>query len=254
VVVVHVTTRVPVRSLEADAFGRTVPFWPDASRTRWQGLVGLDVELGAGRHVVTVRAVASADSVVTTTHALEVVARTFAERHLRVDPRYSDPPPSARPRIAAEAARLEAIFGGISRDRTPEIPLDQPVPEPSSSPFGSRSFFNRQPRGRHNGVDFPSPAGTGVRAPGAGRVVLVDDLYFTGTTVVIDHGFGLYSLFAHLERATTEPGRDVARGDLVGLVGATGRATGPHLHWSARLQRARVDPLSLLAPQTGTAR
>ena len=180
-------------------------------------------------------------------HPLTVEPKAFAERHLRVDPRFSDPPPSVRPRIAREAARLEAIFSAIGRSDAPDVPLAAPVPQPSSSPFGSRSFFNKLPRGRHNGVDFPSPAGADIHAPGSGRVVLVDDLYFTGNTVVIDHGLGLYTLFAHLERTIAKEGLDVQRGDVVGLVGATGRATGPHLHWSVRLQGARVDPLSLLS-------
>jgi len=246
VVVLLVTSPAPLRALDARAFNRPIPLWPDASRTGWRGLVGLDVELAAGPYSVTLAATAADGRTATATHALDVGAKTFAERHLRVDPRYSDPPPSARPRIEREAARLSAIFEAVSRAGTPELALTPPVPEPASSPFGSRSFFNKQPRSRHNGVDFPSPAGTEIHAPAAGRVVLVDDLYFTGNTVVVDHGFGLYSLFAHLQRATTDAGTVVRRGDVLGLVGATGRATGPHLHWSMRLLGARVDPLSLL--------
>jgi murein DD-endopeptidase MepM/ murein hydrolase activator NlpD len=86
-----------------------------------------------------------------------------------------------------------------------------------------------------------------VAAPAAGRVVLAEDLFFTGNTVVIDHGLGLYSLLAHLSRIDVVPGHAVARGQRVGLLGATGRVTGPHLHWTVRLGEARVDPLRLLA-------
>ena len=107
-------------------------------------------------------------------------------------------------------------------------------------------MFNGEPRQPHGGADFPSPTGTPIAAPGGGRVVLVRDLYFTGQTVVLDHGLGLYSLFAHLSAVDVHVGDVVEAGARIGLVGATGRVTGPHLHWAIRLNGARVDPLSLL--------
>jgi murein DD-endopeptidase MepM/ murein hydrolase activator NlpD len=96
-------------------------------------------------------------------------------------------------------------------------------------------------------VDFSSPRGTPVRAPAAGIVVLASDLFFTGNTVVLDHGAGVVSVFAHLSSTTVQPGESVSEGAPLGLVGATGRATGPHLHWSVRLHGSRVDPLSVVA-------
>jgi murein DD-endopeptidase MepM/ murein hydrolase activator NlpD len=121
-----------------------------------------------------------------------------------------------------------------------------PVPHPRGSPFGSRSIFNGVPRDRHAGLDFASPAGAVIRAPAAGRIVLVDDLYFTGNTVVVDHGAGVYSVLAHMQRTFVEVGQDVARGARLGTVGATGRATAAHLHWSVRVGGTRVDPASVL--------
>ena len=115
------------------------------------------------------------------------------------------------------------------------------------SGFGVRSVYNGEPRAPHSGADFASPSGTPVLAPGGGRVVLAEPLYFTGQTVVIDHGLGLVSLLAHLSRIDVRVGADVVAGARVGLVGATGRATGPHLHWTVRLQGARVDPMSVIA-------
>jgi murein DD-endopeptidase MepM/ murein hydrolase activator NlpD len=106
--------------------------------------------------------------------------------------------------------------------------------------------FNGQSRGSHSGADFLSPAGTPVKAPNAGRVVLARDLYYTGNTVIIDHGLGLFSLLAHLSQIDVKAGDTVAAGDVIGKVGATGRVTGPHLHWTVRDNNARVDPLSLL--------
>jgi murein DD-endopeptidase MepM/ murein hydrolase activator NlpD len=247
IVTLRVSSPTPLRSVNAEWAGRTRPLWADDSTgTKWTGLVGLDVEVAPGSQPVVITGVTRAGATAGAEHALEIAPKQFAERHLRVDPRFSDPPPSVRPRIAREAAKLEEIFRTVTRALTPDVPFAPPVPEAPNSRFGLRSFFNKQPRGRHNGVDFPSPAGTPVHAPAGGQIVLVDALYFTGNTVVIDHGYGVYTLFAHLERTATTVGADVARGALVGYVGSTGRATGPHLHWSLRLNGARVDPTSLM--------
>ena len=102
-------------------------------------------------------------------------------------------------------------------------------------------------RSAHSGGDFLSPSGTPIHAPAAGRIVLAENLYFSGNTVIIDHGAGLFSLLAHMSVVDVKTGDRVATGDVVGKVGATGRVTGPHLHWTVRANGARVDPLSLLA-------
>jgi murein DD-endopeptidase MepM/ murein hydrolase activator NlpD len=107
--------------------------------------------------------------------------------------------------------------------------------------------FNGQPRNPHSGADFLSPSGTPIHAPNAGRVMLARELYFSGNTVVIDHGLGLFSLLAHLSAIDVHEGDRVAADQVVGRVGATGRVTGPHLHWAVRAGAARVDPLSVLA-------
>jgi murein DD-endopeptidase MepM/ murein hydrolase activator NlpD len=112
--------------------------------------------------------------------------------------------------------------------------------------FGSRSVFNGQPRNPHAGVDFRGGVGTPIAAPGAGTVAMAEDLYFTGQTVVIDHGGAMHSILAHMSEIRVREGQQVEPGDIVGFVGATGRVTGPHLHWSIRLLGARVDPLSVL--------
>ena len=122
-----------------------------------------------------------------------------------------------------------------------------PVAEQATSSFGARSVFNGQARTPHSGADFPSPAGTPIHAPNSGRVVLAHELYFTGNTIVIDHGLGLFSLLAYLSSFAVHEGDQVEAGQIVGAVGATGRVTGPHLHWAVRANDARVDPLSVLS-------
>ena len=107
--------------------------------------------------------------------------------------------------------------------------------------------MNGQERSPHSGTDFKGASGTPIKAPNGGSVVLTADLYYSGNTVIIDHGFGLYSYFCHLSRFESQEGDTVGAGDIVGYVGATGRVTGPHLHWTVRLVKTRVDPLSLMA-------
>jgi murein DD-endopeptidase MepM/ murein hydrolase activator NlpD len=107
--------------------------------------------------------------------------------------------------------------------------------------------FNGEPRSPHAGTDFLSPAGTPIHAPAGGRIAVARNLFFTGNTVIIDHGLGVFSMLAHLSRVDVHEGDTIARGQTVGLVGATGRVTGPHLHWALRVGPARVDALSALA-------
>jgi murein DD-endopeptidase MepM/ murein hydrolase activator NlpD len=231
-------------ALTATLGDRSIPMWQVAPRA-WRGLAGLDVEQAPGPLALTVTATPKHGPALSRTVTLDVQPAAFLERHLTVAPRFVDPPASVRPRIDREALRLRAIYDTVSTARPPG-PFVAPVPHPRSSPFGSRSVFNGQPRDRHAGLDFASPAGAVVRAPAAGRVVLAAPLYFTGNTVVLDHGYGVYSILAHLQRTFVKEGGLVASGARLGTVGATGRATAPHLHWSVRLGTTRVDPASVL--------
>ena len=173
--------------------------------------------------------------------------KSFPTRRLTVDEAFVNPPPAVTKRIDDEAARLNAIWDASAPERLWTDSFVRPVPHEANSRFGSRSVLNGQARSPHGGADFASPTGTPIKAPNAGKVVLAEDLYYTGGTVVIDHGLGLLSLFAHMSRIDVREGQTVDRGAVVGLVGATGRVTGAHLHWTLRANGARVDPLSLLA-------
>jgi murein DD-endopeptidase MepM/ murein hydrolase activator NlpD len=214
--------------------------------TTWRALAGIDLDIEPGAHAVTVEAGPRA-APARATRSLEVAAKRFPTRRLTVNPTYVNPPATVLARIEEEAKRLAAIWRESAASPLWNDAFTAPVPERANSAFGTRSIFNGQPRSPHGGADFPSPAGTPIRAPNAGRVVLADDLYYTGQTVAIDHGLGLVSLFAHLSAIDVAQGATVERGAVVGRVGATGRVTGAHLHWTVRAAGARVDPLSLLA-------
>jgi murein DD-endopeptidase MepM/ murein hydrolase activator NlpD len=257
VVVVTATGAAPRASVQANVFGRVVPLFP-ADAGVFQGLVGIDLDVRPGTYRVTVTADEPGGASRTATRNLVVRAKTFPTRRLTVDPRFVEPPPDVQARIAEENALLGRLWSDSAPRRLWEGPFLPPVPDAANSAFGSRSVFNGQARSPHGGADFASPSGRPVEAPNSGRVVLARDLYYTGHTVVLDHGLGLVSLFAHLSATSVSEGDQVQTGTVVGRVGATGRVTGAHLHWTVRLGGARVDPLSLTAATalvaTGAAR
>ena len=213
----------------------------------WRALVGIDLGVVAGPYLVTIDATLDDGSQASHIETLTVEAKDFPTRELRVAPRFVNPPPSQLQRIERERRQLGELFRAIGPEPGWRGSFVRPIEVSVISGFGVRSIYNGEPRAPHGGADFASPTGTPVLAPGGGRVVLAEPLYFTGETVVIDHGLGLVSLLAHLSRIDVRVGRDVVAGAQVGLVGATGRVTGPHLHWTVRLQGARVDPLSVIA-------
>jgi len=231
-------------TLTATAFDRPVHL-SSRSPGVWEGLLGVDVVQKPGSYPVVVTVTRADGTTASAQTTVAVTARHFTTRKLSVDARFVEPNPADTARIAAEADRLAAIWKSVS-DRHWHGPFTAPVAGPATSNFGSRSIFNGQPRAPHAGIDYRGAVGTPIVAPNAGRVVLAEDLFLTGNTVVVDHGLGLYSLFAHMSRLDVKAGDDVSTGTPVGLVGATGRVTGPHLHWSVRLGAARVDPASLL--------
>jgi murein DD-endopeptidase MepM/ murein hydrolase activator NlpD len=227
------------------AFNRRAPAFA-VSTTTWRALVGIDLDVKPGSYAITIET-GPPSAPTRTVQPVTIVRKVFQTRRLTVAEAYVNPPPDVEARIESEAARLSGLFGADATPRLWTGRFVRPVNDPANSAFGSRSILNGQPRSPHGGTDFLSEAGTPVHAPNGGHVVLVDDLYYTGNTVVIDHGQGLVSLFAHLSAVNVQVNQDVKTGDLIGLVGATGRVTGPHLHWTVRLGNARVDPLSLVA-------
>jgi murein DD-endopeptidase MepM/ murein hydrolase activator NlpD len=212
----------------------------------WRALIGIDLEVKPGSYPVTVIAGANAHSVAAEL-PLVVGRGVFRTRRLTVKDAFVTPPAAEQARIEEDARLLAAVWASSADERYWSAAFARPVPGAANSAFGTRSVFNGQRRNPHGGADFLSGAGTPVHAPNAGRVVVARDLYFSGNTVVIDHGLGLFSMLAHLSAIHVQEGDAVAADQVVGLVGATGRVTGPHLHWAVRAGNARIDPLSLLA-------
>ena len=243
-VVLTLTTSSSVTEVRARAFGRDLKPTRTSS-TEWQILIGIDLDTKPGRYDVSISTSPSEKERLT--HLLTVLPKTFATRKLTVDAAFVNPSAEQAARIKDDTARLNGAWVSSVPTSLWSGAWARPVPGAANSVFGTRSIFNGEPRSPHSGADFQGAAGTPVKAPNSGRVVLAGDLYFTGNTVVIDHGAGLFSLFAHLRSLNVREGDMVATDALLGELGATGRVTGPHLHWAVRLDGARVDPLSLLA-------
>lgn len=185
-------------------------------------------------------------------HAVLVVGSyPYPEQHLTVEERMVRLSPADLARAQRESAEVEKLWSLHTRPRF-TLPLTAPLAEPvRGGNFGARRVFNGEPRSPHSGIDYRVPAGTPVRAVAPGRVVLVGDHFFAGRSVYLDHGGGLISMVFHLSEILVWEGKEVRAGEVLGKVGATGRATGPHLHLGLRWHGARVDPGPLLDPSGG---
>lgn len=212
----------------------------------WRGLFGIDVEMTPGPKVLQLRGTRLSAPPVEGAHTFEVAKKAVRTRRIRVNPKFVTPPKSAWPRIEEETALLNALFRTASDERLWTLNAVRPVEGVAVSGFGVRSVLNGQPRGPHNGLDLAAVTGTPVYAPTPGIVSYARPFYYSGNTVILDHGHGLFSTMAHLSVIDVKEGQRVAQGELLGKVGATGRVTGPHLHWAVRLHGDRVDPLKLV--------
>jgi murein DD-endopeptidase MepM/ murein hydrolase activator NlpD len=236
----------PLREVRVSAFDRSFLCFETADPLKWSGLIGIDLDTTPGQYVVHVTGLDADGTAVTVDYPMTVAPKKFATRTLTVDERYVSPPREALARIRMESEKVRAVFDAVSPERYWTEPFALPVPGRPISEFGKRSVYNGHPRSPHAGTDFAGATGTPIRAPNAGKVVLAANLYYSGNTIILDHGRGLYSYFGHMSAFSAHEGDTVAAGDVVGKVGATGLVTGPHLHWSVRLAGTRVDPLSLV--------
>jgi len=242
----------PRSQVQAKVFGKTFPFFADGKGRTWRGLVGIDLGASPGSYTIRLQITDKSGKAQVCEHPIRIRSKTFPTRRLTVDEKFVTPPKEVLGRIEAEGKRVSAIFAATDAQRYWQGAFAAPVPGPSISSFGKRNILNGKPRSPHSGADFEAAEGEPINAPNTGRVVLAEDLYYSGNTVIIDHGQGLYSYLAHMSRSSVKEGDRVARGEVVGRVGATGRVTGPHLHWSVRLVGTRVDPLSLIAVSRST--
>jgi hypothetical protein len=244
----------PMQDLRAVFGGQQVHFWQEGGREDvLLGFLGLDLGLPVGPLPLTLTARNAGGALVSCSALINVQDAQFAEDHLKVSNRFVEVKPKNRERTKREAERLRKIFATVSPEPLWGGSFQPPlkVMKPSGN-FGRRRFFNGEPRSPHTGEDLTANLGTPIYAPQGGRVVLAENLFFAGNAVILDHGLGLFTFFAHMSSIKVKKGSTVIAGEVLGLVGATGRVTGAHLHWSARQGKARINPLKLLTLPLGT--
>ncbi len=210
---------------------------------RQVAIVGIHLNAEPGTHKLQLRySDGTADW-----RSFTVAPKQYTEQRLTIEnPRMVNPLAEDLARIREESARMRAQYVRFSEPVGSPQPFVQPVAGPLSSSFGRRRILNGEPRSPHSGLDIAADTGTPILAPAAGVVTLTGDFYFNGNTVFVDHGHGLISMMCHLSRIDVAEGQTVERGELLGQVGATGRVTGPHLHWSVSMNGNRVDPVQVM--------
>lgn len=209
----------------------------------WVAVVGIPLATKPGPQSLEVYSPGTKSTV-----PFEITDKQYRTQKLTIkNQRQVDPNPDDLKRISGEQERSNAALSRFTATGTPSLSLLAPVEGVRSDSYGSRRIFNGQPRNPHSGMDIAAPTGTPIRAPAAGKVVEAGDFFFNGNTLYIDHGYGLVTMYCHLSSIAVELGDEVAPGQVIGKVGATGRVTGAHLHWGVALNRAMVDPGLFLA-------
>jgi murein DD-endopeptidase MepM/ murein hydrolase activator NlpD len=210
----------------------------------WLAVVGISLETEPGTYSIDVQQPGVDPRQISFT----VTPKKYRTQQLKVAPGMVNLSPENEARVAREGAKVRAALDAFTPDAPATMRLVQPVPGPRSSSFGLRREFNGEARRPHSGMDIAAPTGTPIKAPLAGTVVDVGEYYFNGGNVLIDHGQGLVTMYCHLSKTRVTVGQQVKLGEVIGDVGATGRVTGPHLHWGVSLNGAMVDPALFLPP------
>jgi murein DD-endopeptidase MepM/ murein hydrolase activator NlpD len=246
---IDVSAPEPLATLSGEFLGRplflvrTAAAAPGEQWSAW-GLVDLDQP--AGRTAIDVRGTTVSGRPAAGALPVTIAERTFPEEQLTVAPQYVKPPPDVEARLARERERLSAVYGSLRPVPPSREPFRRPVPGDPTSIFGTRRIYNGEPRSPHPGLDLRAAPGTDVQAAGDGTVALAQELYYSGRTVILDHGGGLFTVYAHLSEIHVAEGQAALAGQRLGRSGATGRVTGPHLHWGAKIGDRPFDPTALL--------
>ncbi|MGZ3688040.1 MAG: M23 family metallopeptidase, partial [Bdellovibrionota bacterium] len=176
---------------------------------------------------------------------LKVVDGNYPSETLHVAGKHVNPSPRMMPRIQREQHEAAAIYDRLTKVKYWNGPFQMPVKSAITSAFGSKRIYNGELKNFHPGVDLKAPMRTRIRAAAPGVIVMAKNLYYTGNTVMIDHGYGVITLYAHMSKLKVKKGQLVRSGQLLGLSGMTGRVTGPHLHWQAVIHHVKINPLDL---------
>jgi hypothetical protein len=240
--------------IDGEWLDRKLEFFRGRDGQAWFALAGVDVDAPIGPSVLKITIHDAKDGTRALTRTIRIHAAHYPTSSLTVAPEFVQPGPEALKQIAADQLLTDKAYASSASKPLWTGNFRPPVSSPQSERFGTRRIFNGTLASNHKGLDFRAAPGTPVRASNSGVVVLAHPLYYAGNCVIIDHGLGLFTLSMHLSKITVHEGQRVASGDRLGLSGATGRVTGPHLHWAVRWQGAYLDPAKLLQLDLSEAR
>jgi len=239
--IVLLTIRNTAASPEGTFDGRKLYWYPSAgSEKSFQAILGIDLYTKPGSYSLDI----TAEN--TVFHRMVAVSKKkYPVQRLTLPKGMVELSPENEARVEREQKKMAAVWPGVS-PRGWSGNFINPCKGDIVTKFGVQRVINKIPKNSHTGVDVSAKEGDAVRAPNNGIAVLVDDQFYSGNSIVLDHGQGIYTMFFHLSRILIRPGQVVTKGEVIGLVGSTGRSTGAHLHWGVRIQGARVNPVELL--------
>ena len=231
--------------------GQPMPLWQEGEKSpALHGLIGVDLEKAPGRYEWKVSWTEPGGAEQSCSVSITVRAGKFPTERLKVEKQFVQPDPEQQKRAEADQKKMRAVYDTVTPERLWDGKFLLPLKDVTTGGnFGRRRILNGESRSPHAGVDFPALAGTPVLASQSGKVVIAENLYYSGNTVVIDHGYGIYTLYAHLSEIGVRPDEMVKAGAEIGKVGATGRVTGPHLHWGLTIDHARVNAMNIAQRQ-----
>jgi murein DD-endopeptidase MepM/ murein hydrolase activator NlpD len=235
-----------VSSVRAKWKDQTIACFPDNDREIWYGLGGIGTDVKAGDYELIVSVETTFGRKIMSKKSMSVKKEDFPTTKLRVNPRYAVVPDRSKQHISDDRKAFNKAYKTPNLGRLWEGPFARPVTGPVTSPFGTLRIFNGLVNSKHTGVDLGNKNGHPIKATQAGKVVLARKAFIAGNIIIIDHGAGLHTIYCHLSKFKVKTGQMVDKGETIGLVGSTGRVTGPHLHWGTRVQGVLVDPMSLL--------
>jgi hypothetical protein len=231
--------------IEGQWQGHALQFFPGHNGLAWYALAGVDVEAPAGPSTLKI-SIRLHNNLRELTSSITIHPAHYRTTSITVEPKFVEPGPEEQKQIEADRKTKEKAFAESANQPLWSGSFLAPVKAQPTDSFGTRRTFNGKLASIHKGTDFRAHMGTPVHAGNSGTVILAQPLYYEGNCVMIDHGLGLISISMHLSRIEVKPGQHVEKGQLLGLSGATGRVTGPHLHWAIRWQGAMLDPAKLL--------
>jgi len=209
-------------------------------------LIGLGLDIKPGIHDLNVLIEFADGQSKNFSFKVPISKGSFPLKKLNVDRRFTSPSPEEQERILKEVELTMAVYGEPASRWLGHGKFIMPVKDRIKRNFGERRIFNDGFLSRHRGIDILSPAGTPVRASNSGKVALARDLYYSGNTIIINHGIGLFSIYCHLSKVCAEEGESTDKGEIIGYTGSTGRVTGPHLHWGFKMFDKYIAPLSVV--------